>query len=335
MTTHNPKLVSTELALLWTTYIQDSMAKCIIKHFYLTKTDPDLDPILSYADQCSTQHLNQITELFNKEKIPVPKGFSDKDLHENAPKLFPENYMYRFLEHMSRSGLTNYAFGRSTSYRKDVRQLADEWLKQSSHLYNLVIDKATSKGILVRSPDMAYPTEVEFVQKAGLFSNGFLDKGRPLLGVEIAHIGTNIEANYTVSTTLLGYSQVAEDPKVKQIMYRGHQIAKKHAEIFSSILRQESVHAPSDWDSSLTSSTSPTFSDALMLTSVASMISIGISNYGTAIGASLRKDLGVHYTRLLAELGQYAEDLTELMIENQWLEKPPQILNRKELVKGE
>lgn len=334
LTTHNPKLVSTELSLLWTTYIQDSSARCMIQHFQSTQTDSDLEPILSYALECSNNHIRQISELFNKENLPIPKGFNDMDWNSKAEKLFPDIYMYRFLEHMSRAGLTNYAFGKSTVYRKDIRELADEWLQQSNHLYNLIIDTTTSKGILVRSPSIAYPTDVEFVQKAHPLSQGFLDKERPLLGVEIAHLGTNIEASFTVGSALLAYSQVAKEKKVRDIFYRGHGIAKKHADVFSSILRKEDIHAPSDWDSSLTGSTTPPFTDALMLNNVASMISIGISSYGTAIGATLRKDITLHYSRLLVELGKYAEDLAELMIKYGWLEKPPQIINRKELVKN-
>ncbi|QOR68064.1 DUF3231 family protein [Cytobacillus suaedae] len=330
---HNPKLVSTELSLLWTTYIQDSLAQYILKHFGLTTEDSELKPIITFALECSRQHLNEIVDIFTKENLPIPKAFSYEDLNSDAQKLFPDMHMYRYLNHMARGGLTNYAFGLSTSVRSDIRQLASKWLTHADKLYNLAIDAMLKKGILVRSPAMAYPTESEFVQKAHFFTDGFVDEDRPLLSVEIAHLGTNIEANLVVATTLLGFSQIASEPKLKNILYRGYQISKKHAEVFSSILRKEGVHAPSGWDSELTDSTATTFSDYLIVNNVASMMSIGISNYGTSVGASLRRDLGINYARLIAELGLYAEDLEELMIKHQWMEKPPQILNRKELTK--
>lgn len=333
MVTHNPQLVSTELSLLWTTYIQDSLAVQIVKHFQLTRDDYDLDPILTYSLDSSIKHIEQITKIFNQEKIPIPRAFSEHDLSKNVPKLFPDTYMYRFLEHMSRSGLTNYALGKSTVVRNDIRNLAGIWLEHANRLYDLVIDTMTQKGILVRSPSITYPTESEFVPKSHFFTDGFLDEDRPLLSVEISHLGTNIEANHTVSTLLLAYSQVANEEKLRHLFFRGHEIAKKHAEILSSILRIEDVQGPSGWDSSLTDSTVPPFSDYLMTNNIASIISIGISNYGAAIGASLRKDLGIHYGRLLAELARFAEDLAEMMIKHQWMEKPPQVINREQLAK--
>ncbi|WP_246943166.1 DUF3231 family protein [Bacillus pinisoli] len=333
MVTHNSQLVSTEISLLWTTYVQDSLATYIIKHFQLTSEDPDLDSILSYSLKCSNEHLEQIKSVFDQEKIPIPKAFSSQDLCEDVPKLFPDTFMYRFLEHMSRVGLSNYGLGKSTVVRKDIRKLAGIWLNESGHLYDMIIDVMTEKGILVRSPSMAYPTENEFVQKSHFFTDGFLDEDRPLLSVEISHLSTNIEANHTVSSLFLAYAQVAREQKLRSLFLRGHEIAEKHAEILSSILKKEDVRAPSGWDSSLTDSTTPPFSDYLMANNIAAIISIGISYYGTAMGASLRKDLLIHYGRLFAELGQFAEDLAELMIKHQWMEKPPQVLNREQIVK--
>ncbi|UGB32127.1 DUF3231 family protein [Metabacillus sp. B2-18] len=330
---HKPKLTSTEISFLWTTFIQDSLAICILEYFKATRMDEDLDPSIDYGLHASNSHLNHIKTIFNNEEIPIPIGFKvEQDFFTNGSRLFPDVYMFRFLEHMARGGLTNYAMARSTTYRKDVRQFAQSCLDHSSNLYDLVIETAQNKGILVRSPSIAYPVRVEYVQKAKFFSDGFLDEDRPLLGVEISHLGTNIEASYVVATTLLGYAQVASDKKLSQLFVRGYEIAKKHSEIFSSILRKENVHAPADWDSSITNATKPGLSDRLMVNNIASMISIGMSNYGTAVGATLRKDLLIHYARLSAELGQYAEDLAELMIRNRWMEKPPQVINREELI---
>lgn len=330
---HNPMLTSTEISFIWTTYIQDSLAVCLLKHFKLTRQDQDLDPCIEYGLAASNEHLMNLRLIFEKERIPVPIGFKEEeDLYSNAPRLFPDMYMFRLLEHMARAGLTNYAMARSTTYRKDIRKLANDCLTHSANLFDLVIDASENKGILVRSPSMAYPEKNEFVQKAKLFTDGFLDEDRPLLSVEISHLGTNIEASYTVATTLLGYAQVAKDHKLSQLFARGYEIAKKHAEIFSSILRKETVHSPADWDSSITSTTIPGLSDKLMTNNIASMISIGLSNYGTAVGASLRKDLVIHYGRLSLELGKYTEDLAEKMIKHGWMEKPPQIINREELI---
>ncbi len=88
---------------------------------------------------------------------------------------------------------------------------------------------------------------------------------------------------------------------------------------------------PSLWDSAITQSIDAPFSDKLMMFQTNSLNVIGVAGYGAAIGASLRKDLGGHYTRLVAEILQYANDGVKLMIENRWMEQPPQNVDREAL----
>jgi hypothetical protein len=57
----------------------------------------------------------------------------------------------------------------------------------------------------------------------------------------------------------------------------------------------------------------------------------GIAHYGRSLGLSPRHDLGVIYVRLTAEVSQFAEDGSNIMIENRWLEQPPQAIDRDQL----
>jgi hypothetical protein len=54
--------------------------------------------------------------------------------------------------------------------------------------------------------------------------------------------------------------------------------------------------------------------------------------YGASMGASQRRDLGSHYTRLTAEIMQYAEDGANILIDNAWLEQPPTSADRDALI---
>jgi hypothetical protein len=49
---------------------------------------------------------------------------------------------------------------------------------------------------------------------------------------------------------------------------------------------------------------------------------------------SPRHDLGSIYVRLSAEVSQFVEDGANIMIENGWLEQPPQASDRDQLVNG-
>ncbi|MDY0395572.1 DUF3231 family protein [Virgibacillus halophilus] len=66
---------------------------------------------------------------------------------------------------------------------------------------------------------------------------------------------------------------------------------------------------------------------------VTTLIASGLGQYGAAMAASPRHDLGVHYTRLMAELANYSNDGAKIMIENGWMEQPPIAADRKKLAK--
>ena len=61
------------------------------------------------------------------------------------------------------------------------------------------------------------------------------------------------------------------------------------------------------------------------------MIAAGLGNYGISMSSSSRSDLSIMYARLLAEVGQYADDGAKMMIANGWMEAPPQAEDRNKL----
>lgn len=115
------------------------------------------------------------------------------------------------------------------------------------------------------------------------------------------------------------------------LLSRNKEIAAKHETVFREILIEDGVPLPSSWDSTMSQSIDPPFSDKLMMFHTSSITAISVAGYGAAMGASLRKDLGGHYTRLVAEILQYANDGVKLMIKNSWLEQPPQNVDREAL----
>jgi hypothetical protein len=71
-----------------------------------------------------------------------------------------------------------------------------------------------------------------------------------------------------------------------------------------------------------------------MMFQISAMIAAGIGNYGMAIAASPRRDLGMRYATLVPEIALYAEDGANIMIKHGWLEEPPQADDREELIHG-
>lgn len=116
-----PKLISSEMAMLWNTYVADTAAVCCIKHYINTYEDPDVLPVLEYALSIAQNHIEDISSLFQKENFPIPNGFNENDWVQDAPKLFSDVTYLRFMHHLGRTGLNAYSLAKSVSARRDIR----------------------------------------------------------------------------------------------------------------------------------------------------------------------------------------------------------------------
>ncbi|MCD8500389.1 MAG: DUF3231 family protein [Bacillaceae bacterium] len=91
------------------------------------------------------------------------------------------------------------------------------------------------------------------------------------------------------------------------------------------MLSKEEIQTPTTWNGGITSCTVPPFSEKYMLSLVTILNSQGVNNYGNAIATTLRKDIGATFAKLSADVLQFSEEGTNLLIKNQWFEEPPHV----------
>jgi hypothetical protein len=162
--THNARLTAPEIANLWTQYMNDSMASCVIG-FYLEKVkDEDVRAILEFALDLSQTQIEKIKEFFNQENYPIPYGFTKDDISLNAPPLFSDTMMLVYMYVMTLHGLTGYAVSVGTSIRADQRKYYIQCNTDTMELYNRVLDTMLHKGIFSRPPYINAPHDVDFVK---------------------------------------------------------------------------------------------------------------------------------------------------------------------------
>ncbi|MEH7118761.1 DUF3231 family protein [Neobacillus vireti] len=61
------------------------------------------------------------------------------------------------------------------------------------------------------------------------------------------------------------------------------------------------------------------------------MFSTAIAYYGADLGSTMRSDLVLNYERFILEDLNFAVEMTDLMVKNQWMEQPPKAADRKKL----
>lgn len=321
---------STEIANVWSSYMNDSMAVCVLQHFLDKTEDAEVRSVLEYALQLAQKHMQTVTNLLHQEQAAIPQGFTDRDAAIKAPRLFTDIFYLYYIQNMGKIGMTVYSLALAHSFRQDIVAFYTECLESSAELFNRASRIMLSKGVMVRPPFIPLPKQTAFVQKQSFFT-GWFGERRPLHAIEIANLYINMQRNILGASLLTGFSQTAQSTEVREFMVRGKKIAAKHSEIFGSVLTESELPASNTWSIQPTESTEPPFSDKLMMYHTVSLIASGIGHYGTGLATSTRRDLSTHYTRLTAEIVSYAEDGANIMINNGWMEEPPLAANRREL----
>lgn len=328
---HNPRLTSSEISIVWNSYQQNSLSICMIKYFLANVDDAEVKSVLEFALFISKKNFDISRELLQEDNQPIPVGFTEEDVSANASRLYSDTFYLYYLKNMAKVGLSVYGVALAASAQSDIRDFLSQAIQTSTELYNKTTDVLLSKGIFIRPPFVSTTDTIDFIDKknylGGLFNN------RPINVVEITHIQANNETNTIGNVLLKGFAQVAKNKKVRDYCMRGAEIAKKHVEVFQSMLTEEDIQPSTSWDLEVTNSTSPPFTDKLIMFQTSLLISSSISNYATASAASLRTDIATSYVRLTTENAQYAKDGVEIMIKNEWLEQPPQITDHKSLAK--
>jgi Protein of unknown function (DUF3231) len=325
------QLTAAEMSFLWTQYINDSLTTCVNSYFLENVDDEEVRPIIEFTLSEAKIHLSILKQIFKKEDFPVPKGFTEQDVNPQAPKLFSDTFKLIYLRYMSGLTMTANSTALGIVTRPDVVDFHKQVLKSAVRLQDLTRELMLKQGTYIRPPNISTPDQVDFVKKQQ-FLAGFFGQKRAITGVEITHLFLNVQSNSIGKALITGFAQTAQNEEVKQYMVRGKQIAEKHANLFSDLLRKEDMPAPISWDSAITDSTVPIFSDKLIMFHISAMVAVGIGNYGMAMAASPRKDLALQYASLVPEISLYAEDGANIMIKNGWLEEPPQADNREQLI---
>ncbi|MFC2948366.1 DUF3231 family protein [Virgibacillus sediminis] len=332
-TEHNIRLTSPEIASLWTAYMNNSMSYCILKYFKEKTQDTEIRSVIELAMEFSESILNDIKAIYEKENHAIPVAFNvSEDVNLHAPALYTDIFHLRFVHNMAKHGMTSYGASFAGSSRPDMMELNSKAIDLTRKLYIESLQLALEKGLYNRAASIPIPDQVEFVEKQG-YLTGWFGERRPMNAIEIMHFYNNMDRNAVGKALLLGFAQTSGLKEISNYMVRGVHIASKVVEFMANILSQENLSQSPTLDSEVLKSTTPPFSDKLMMYQVSMLSGLSLGYYGVALGTVARRDLGSKFIRILLEGVQYAEDGANLMIEHGWMEKPPASIDNIEIAK--
>lgn len=327
----NIRLTAAEMAALWTQYINDTIAVCVNSYFLEKVEDQEVRPIIEWTLDTAKENISILQDLFKKENFPIPIGFTEKDVNPTAPRLFSDAFFLIYLRHMSMLAMAANAAAIGLATRPDVVAFHKRVLNKGVELQDKTRDLMLKQGTYVKTPYIPTPDKVDFVENQH-FLAGFFGKKRSVTSVEIAHLFINVETNAIGKALITGFAQTAKNEEVKQYFLRGKKLSQKYVDTFSNFLIKDDLPAPMSYDANVSDKTTSVFSDKLMMFHVTAMIAAGIGNFGMALAASPRRDLGMNYASLIPEIALYAEDGANIMIKHGWMEEPPQATDHDQLI---
>jgi hypothetical protein len=315
-------LTATEIGYLWNTYHVQCMNYCFFKYFDKIVEDEAIKQINNQNLQLCQNYLTELRAIFEKDAIPIPIGFSDEDLNETNERLYTDPFILFYQWFIAKGNLNFGSIAINTIAREDVfsffNQLSSEALTALNDARKLLL----AKGLWIRAPYMPTPNAVEFVQKES-FLNGWFGDTRPLLGVEIASLFYNQMTNTLGISVINSFIQVTQTKEIKDYFVKGKEIAANHMDVFTDLLKKEELAIPSTWNSGITTSTESPFSEKFMLNLIVLLNAQGVSNYGIATSMAARRDIGMTFTKLAADVAKYSDEGAQLLIEKGWMEAPP------------
>jgi hypothetical protein len=325
----NP-FTAVEMGKLWATYVGNSMSHQILKYFLKHVDDDDIKVLLENSLALTVNFMKKIEKFFSDEDFPIPVGFSEEDVNLGAPRLFEDQFYVHYLKYASKAGLSIYGIAVPLMMREDVREFFIYCNECTMILLGQINNILMEKGFIIKAPLIPVPKHVDFIKKEN-YLNGFFGEVRELHALEITHLYDNIENNITSKALLTAFRQVAKNEKIRSFFLRGKEITDREVQRFQDKLHKENLPFPSQIDHLVTDSTFSPFSDKIMLFHKVDMFSIKIRSFGNSMAVNGRRDLGLMYTKSLAEVSFFVDDGAKILIENGWMEQPPKAIDRTDL----
>ena len=328
------QLTATELGSLWMIY-QSSSALVTLFALLKDKTiEKEAQNILnSYITEVQNVK-DEIKNVFNNENAVIPIAFDEHDVVKDAPPLFDDIFNIMFLRQMMKFNYSASATFSSMSYMKEVQDIFKLNYDISNKYYVMTTNYLLGKGVLSRPPYATMPKQVEFIDKISYMSgkNPFLER-RSLNTIEVGFLNEGIEDNIFGMQLMTGFAQIAKGKEVKEYFIEGKELAKKIITEVSSMLLKSDIQPPSTWAGKATNSTAPIFTDKIMMyiTSLISSAALRFNALGTSF--SLRSDLHTKFALISKNIFDFSKKGGKVMIENKWMEEPPQMEDRNQLTR--
>lgn len=325
----NVELTANEVSNLWSSYLKNSMEQRLFEYFFASTGDSAIKQIIEEMLNQSKQNINELQEIFIKENLSIPLGFTDEDVRVDAHKVFSDTFILYFCFDLTHLSMSTYPTALSDCTRNDVRDHFQINIAFSVKIQNEIVDLMLSQGVYLRPPQVAIDSGVEFADTM-LYLNGFFGGSRPLNTPEIANLSRIIHRAQFAKMVFVAFSKLSKAKELKQHFSKGRDGLEKILDSLHEVLEKENIPVSASGNYTISEVEISPFSDKLLLFFVNTCLGIFcFSMISQAMTSCLRTDI-------VSKLGKISDDMKKyyglgllLAIKEKWFEQPPQAVDRK------
>ncbi len=316
------------------TFQQKTMILRILEYFIEQADDDEAKEIMKDTHEKAAGYVDDIKRIFREEGAVIPIGYTEEDVHPGVPKLYDNGFDIMFLRLLKEISMGMHTLHLNLSFRKDIVMLYKELTGFTQSVYDQCVDYLQKHALLPASPPVTMPKKVEFAESPR-YMKGFnvFSSKRTLNTIEVGYIHFSIESNSIGMRMITGFSQVANEPEVRKYFQKGKDLAKKIIDDYSEQLLNSDIQPQLPSGGNVTTSKTAPFSDKLMMYCTSLFCSFALGNNAIGTAFSMRSDLPFTLMGTAKDILTYSHEGGKLMAKNGWMEEPPQMEDRNNLVK--
>ena len=139
------ELTSNEVSNLWSSYLKSSMDLRFFEYFYASTENNEIKKVIEKMLNQSQNNLNEIKEIFIKENLTIPLGFTNDDVRVDALKVFSDTFILYFCFDQTHLSMSTYPIAISDCTRKDVREHFQNNISFSVKIQNEMVELMLSQ----------------------------------------------------------------------------------------------------------------------------------------------------------------------------------------------
>lgn len=322
-------LTATEISNIWSSYLKNSMEVRLLGHFHDTTDDDDIKIVAEKMLNQAQKSTVELREIFNKEQLNIPIGFTDEDVRTGTGKVFSDTFILYFCHDLTMLAMSTYPSALSDCIRKDVRKHFQSGLEFTLTIQNEIVDLMLSKGVYLSPPQVEIDSEPEFADNIK-YLNGFFGASRAVNTAEIANLSRIIHRAQFSKMVFVAFSKLATAKDLKKHFSKGRDELEKVSDSLKEILEKENLPISASGDYKFIDAEVSPFSDKIMLFFVNTCLGMFCFNMiSQAKTSSLRTDIVYKLTKISDDMMKFYGKGLLITITEKWLEQPPQAVDRK------